>query len=104
MLQQGVRRVLSVRVLLDGLQEQRVSGDPLDRHHQEESQRRGVHLRPEERRGKREEMDIKDQFISISLVEYSMLIGQFGHSNLDYVQSYQSAERSPGNLTSAVDN
>lgn len=33
-----VGRVRGLRVLLDGLQQERVTGDPLDRHHQEERQ------------------------------------------------------------------
>lgn len=45
-LQQAVGRVGGVRVLLDGLQEQRVARHPLHRHHQEEAQRRGVDLGP----------------------------------------------------------
>lgn len=48
LLQQGIGRVSSVRVLLDGLQEERVAGDPLHRHHQEETQRGGVDFRPSE--------------------------------------------------------
>lgn len=53
LLQERVRRVAPVGVLLDGLQEEGVASDPLHRHHQEEAQRRGVHLGPadaEERR------------------------------------------------------
>ena len=46
LLQAGVGRVGRLRVLLDGLQEQGVAGDPLHGHHQEEAQRRGVDLRP----------------------------------------------------------
>lgn len=45
LLQQGERRVGGVSVLLDGLQEQRVAGDPLNRHHQEEAQGGGVDFR-----------------------------------------------------------
>lgn len=43
-LQQLVRRVVVFRVLLDGLQKQRVASDPLHRHHQEEAERGGVDL------------------------------------------------------------
>lgn len=43
-LQQLVGRVAAVRVLLDGLQEERVTSDPLHRHHQEEAERGGVDL------------------------------------------------------------
>lgn len=39
LLQQGVGRVGRVSVLLDGLQEERVTGDSLHRHHHEETQR-----------------------------------------------------------------
>lgn len=45
-LQQRVRRVALLGVLLDGLQEQRVASDPLHRHHQEEAERGGVDLGP----------------------------------------------------------
>lgn len=45
LIQQGARRVRRVGVFLDGLQEERVPGDPLDRHHQEETQGGGVDLR-----------------------------------------------------------
>lgn len=46
LLQEGVRRVSSVGVLLDGLQQERVSGDALHGHHQEEAQGGGVDVRP----------------------------------------------------------
>lgn len=48
LLQQAVGRVGGLRVLLDGLQEERVASDPLHRHHQEEAQRCGVDLGPAE--------------------------------------------------------
>lgn len=48
LLQKGIRRVCFLRVFLDGLQEEGVTGDPLHRHHQEETQRGGVYFRPEE--------------------------------------------------------
>ncbi len=48
LLQKRVRWVARVRVFLDGLQEERVPSDSLHRHHQEETQRGGVYLRPKE--------------------------------------------------------
>ena len=45
-LQEGVGEVSRLRVLLYGLEQEGVAGDTLDRHHQEETQRRGVDLRP----------------------------------------------------------
>lgn len=46
LLQERVGRVPGVRVFLDGLQEEGVAGDPLDGHHQEETKRGGVDIRP----------------------------------------------------------
>lgn len=48
-LQYGVRRVPGVCVFLDGLEQQRVTGDSLNRHHQEEAQSGCIHIRTEDR-------------------------------------------------------
>lgn len=46
LLQECISWVSSVGVFLNGLQEEGVAGDPLHWHHQEETQRSGVHFRP----------------------------------------------------------
>lgn len=48
LLQERIRRVTPVGMFLDGLQEEGVACDPLHRHHQEETQRGGVYVRPGE--------------------------------------------------------
>lgn len=49
-LQYEVGRVLGVSVFLDGLEQQGVTGDSLNRHHQEETQSGRIHIRTEDRR------------------------------------------------------
>lgn len=46
LLQKCICWVGSVSVFLDGLQEEGVACNPLHRHHQEETQRGGIHFRP----------------------------------------------------------
>lgn len=48
-LQDKVGWVLGVCVLLDGLEQQGVTGDSLNRHHQEETQSGRIHIRTEDR-------------------------------------------------------
>lgn len=50
-LQELISWVTSLCVFLDGLQQERVAGDSLHRHHQEETQRGGVDFRPKEING-----------------------------------------------------
>lgn len=47
-LQYDVGRVLGVCVFLDGLEQQGVTGDSLNRHHQEEAQSGRIHIRTED--------------------------------------------------------
>lgn len=49
-LQYGVGRVPRVCVFLDGLEQQRVTGDSLNRHHQKEAQSGCIHIRTEDTR------------------------------------------------------
>lgn len=54
LLQKCICWVSAVGVFLDGLQEKGVAGDPLNGHHQEETQRGGVNFRPGEMNGNNE--------------------------------------------------
>ncbi len=59
LLQKCICWVSCVSVFLDGLQEEGVAGDPLHRHHQEETQRCGVYFRPGEMNGNNEQSGTK---------------------------------------------
>lgn len=56
-LQDEVGWVLGVCVFLDGLEQQGVTGDSLNRHHQEETQRGRIHIRTEDRRDQGSKME-----------------------------------------------
>lgn len=77
-----------VRVFLDGLQEEGVAGDPLHRHHQEETQRGGVDLRPGETKAT---MDRTSGLKSNSCVEQQAMTETYAELLMILTMSFQSA-------------